>query len=65
MGIEELIATDLDDYVNIIKKLMSDKKYYNEICNKIIKNNYKLFEEKESVNDWNNMLHKLIMDIRK
>ena len=30
-----------------------------------MKNNYKLYEEKESVNDWNNMLHKLIINIRK
>ena len=64
MGIDDLIASDKNDYVNISIKYANDINLRNNICEKIKKNVCKIFEQKESVNDWNNLLENIYLKLK-
>jgi hypothetical protein len=53
MRLEYLITYNKNDYVELALKFASNKDYRYEIEDTIIKNNHLLFNEKESINDWN------------
>ena len=59
MGIMELIAKDIDDYVEIAVKMCEDKEYNKKISKEIIKRGSILYENIEAVNEWNEMLERL------
>jgi hypothetical protein len=56
MEIYEPIALDTDDYVYKAIKFANDKELRNKIENKINNKKYLLFEEKESIDTWKEML---------
>lgn len=56
MEIYEPIAIDIDDYVYKAIKFANDKKLREQIENKIQNKKYLLFEEKESIETWKEML---------
>ena len=56
MDINECIVKDGNEYINILLKLVDNKKFYNYISEEISKKKSKLFECKESIIDWNNLL---------
>jgi predicted O-linked N-acetylglucosamine transferase (SPINDLY family)/GT2 family glycosyltransferase len=61
MEMDDLIAKDLNDYVQLALRLTSDKKFYNKMVAKI-KNRIKtkqVFSEPESITTWNDTLQKL------
>ena len=60
MGMTDLIAKNIKDYVNICIRLAQDKPYYNKMCCKIKKRAHLVFEEQKSVDDWQNMLVQMI-----
>lgn len=51
MGILDLIVNSHEEYILHIKKLIDDD-YRNSIVEKIKDNKHKLFEDKESINEW-------------
>ena len=60
MGLENLITYNKNDYVELALKFVSNKDYKYEIEDIIIKNNHLLFNEKESINDWNIQIKNII-----
>ena len=60
MGMTDLIAKNIKDYINICVRLAQDKPYYNKMCNKIKERAHLVFEEQKSVDDWQNMLVQMI-----
>jgi protein O-GlcNAc transferase len=62
MEMMELIANDIDNYVDIAVKLASDKTYYDRICMEISLRSPILYENLESVKEWDDMLSTLYRD---
>lgn len=60
MGLKDLITYNKNDYVELALKFVKDKDYKFEIEDKIIKNNHLLFNDKESINDWNYKIKNII-----
>jgi predicted O-linked N-acetylglucosamine transferase (SPINDLY family) len=58
MNICDLICKNKKSYLKLVKKLLSDKKYFNNIKNNIRKKNLELFEEYKSFEDWKIFLEK-------
>jgi predicted O-linked N-acetylglucosamine transferase (SPINDLY family) len=52
ININELVACNKIEYINIVNRLLQDKKFYNNIKNKIIKKKNLLFMEEESCTTW-------------
>lgn len=59
MDISDCIVKNQYEYINKCFQLINDKKYYNNISKKIQDNKSKLFNEKDSINEWNNLLKKI------
>jgi predicted O-linked N-acetylglucosamine transferase (SPINDLY family) len=60
MDVHDLIAINKEDYVKIAIKLGTNKKYNNEIKNKIKQNVNKLFYQQSAVNAWDNIFQEII-----
>ena len=58
MNITDLICKNKKSYLHMVKKLLSNKNYYNNIKDNIRKKKIKLFEEYKSFEDWKNFLKK-------
>ena len=56
MNIYDLVANSMDEYVNLITKLMQDNNFYNDIIEKISQNKDKLFNEEGTISDWKNLM---------
>lgn len=61
MDIDDCIVNSTDDYIKLAIKLGDDKEYNNSIRVKINENKDKLFEDRESINEWNKVLEELII----
>ena len=59
MGISNLITHTYKDYINIALKCGKDKKYRSSISKKILQKQNLIFNEKKSIDDWDNMLQKM------
>ena len=59
MGINELIARDCNDYINLAIQYANDDNLREKICNKISENNHKIFMQKNSIDDWDILLKDL------
>ena len=60
MGILDLVATDMDDYVEKAYKVANDKVYREELGEKILANCYKIFEEEETIAEWDKFLKDIV-----
>ncbi len=60
IGVNDMIAKDKSDYVNISVKLGTDKNYNREMKKKILENVTKLFYSEEAVQAWDQALEKMI-----
>ena len=49
MGILDLVATDIEDYVEKAYKVANDKVYRDELGERILANCYKIFEEEQTI----------------
>jgi predicted O-linked N-acetylglucosamine transferase (SPINDLY family) len=56
MGIEDLIANNMEEYVDIAKKLISDKDFYKQVTEKIKDNHSKLFNEDLTITEWKDLI---------
>ena len=56
MGITDLIATDIDHYVELAVKVGTDKAFYNELRERIKNNSHKIFYSKEASKAWEQVL---------
>ena len=59
MGFIDMIADSPQTYVKLAVKTANDKAWRQSIVEKINKNKHLLFQEKASINDWNNLLSEL------
>ena len=59
MGIDDCIAKNSEDYVNIAVNLCTDSNIKNYISKEIDGNKYLLFEENESIAEWDSFLQNL------
>ena len=59
MGITDLVCTTAEEYAQTAVKLATDNKFYQEITTRITENSHLLFEDTESVREWNQILQKL------
>jgi predicted O-linked N-acetylglucosamine transferase (SPINDLY family) len=57
MGVEGLVAKDMDEYVKIAVRVASNQSYRVMLENQIIVNNHKLFGDQESVKEWAEFLN--------
>ncbi len=55
MGITDLIAKNIDDYVDIAVNIATNPKLQKELRENIKKNSYKIFHSKDASNAWANM----------
>lgn len=62
IGFMELVATDINNYVDIALKLAMDKEYNKYASKTIMDNKYKLFNDEESVNEWNSKMQELYLN---
>ena len=60
MGLEYLITNNKDKYINLALKFATDLEYKYEIEKIIIKNNHLLFNDKDSINDWNYQIKNIL-----
>ena len=56
MNINGLSAKDENEYVDIVTKLVNDSEHIEQIKKEISDNKSKLFEQKDSITDWENFL---------
>lgn len=63
MGIYNLIAKDIDDYVDIAYKLANDEEYNSNISKEILEKSPCLFEDMDSVYEWNSKLEELYISL--
>ena len=59
MNFLDLIVDNINNYINIVIKLTNNTNYYKYICNEIKRKSYILYENIESVYEWNTMLQEL------
>ena len=59
MGISNLITHTYKDYINIALKFGKDKKYRSSKSKKNLQKQNLIFNEKKSIDDWDNMLQKM------
>lgn len=59
MGILDLVATDIDDYVEKAYRVANDKVYREELGERILENCYKIFEEEQTINEWDNFFKEI------
>ena len=59
INLEDCIAKDKLSYINICIKLVNDKVYYNKIKDYITKEKHVLFEDRKSIDEWNEILYNL------
>ncbi|MBF0194917.1 MAG: tetratricopeptide repeat protein [Magnetococcales bacterium] len=52
MGVMDLVAKDAQDYVNIAHRLVNDSKWRKEVVNKIKANSHQIFEDRETVREF-------------
>lgn len=57
--LNDMIVNNFDDYLNLALKLTSDKDYYKNVSHEIEKYKKYLFKDKESINEWKQILLKL------
>ena len=60
MGIEHCIAESPKEYYNIVKRLIRDKEFYDNMKLSINKNKHKLFEQKNVITEYEELFVKLI-----
>ena len=60
MNFIDLISENIDDYVNIAIKIAINNNYNKYVCNEIKRKKYILYENIETVYEWNDMLVSLI-----
>ncbi|MCF6149962.1 MAG: tetratricopeptide repeat protein [Candidatus Kuenenia sp.] len=60
IGVEELIAKSLDDYIEIAVRLGNDKDYKSKIIDKIKVNKSVLFKDKESIKFLDSFFHTVV-----
>ena len=56
IGIDECIVDSTDSYIKLAVKLCQDKDFYKSVKDKISNNKWKLYHDKDSLNDWENFL---------
>lgn len=49
MGVEETIATDVEDYIAIAVRLARDEKWRDDISSKILRNKHKIYRDRECI----------------
>lgn len=59
MKIKECIVDSLDSYVKLCLKLTSNKFFYKEVIEKIKNNKYVLYEDQQSIYEWEDILYNL------
>jgi predicted O-linked N-acetylglucosamine transferase (SPINDLY family) len=59
MGINDVIAKSKNDYIDIVSKLTMDKKFYDKISNDIKNNSNKLFMDKNTCLEYENLFRNL------
>ena len=62
MGINEMIAHDINDFVNIAVTYANDPEKQKKISEKINENKNLVFQQKESVDEWNTLLQNLYLE---
>lgn len=65
MGFMDLIATDIDNYVDIAVRIATDKAYSKYVSGIILDNKHKLFNDEESVTEWNTKMEQLYLNLLK
>ena len=63
MNLFDLIANNFDEYIDISIKLGIDKKYNKYICNEIRRKSFILYENIETIYEWNNLLKNLYYNL--
>ena len=56
MGFTDLVANSKEEYVNLCTKLVNDKKFYNQMKENIKKNQSKLFQDQETLEEWRELM---------
>lgn len=59
MNVPELVAQNIDDYVDISYRLLRDKQFYAATKKKLIENSYLIWEDMEVVHSFTNLLLKV------
>ena len=63
LGINELIATSEDNYVNLAVEYANDYNKRKVIEDKIKLNNHKFFHQKQAVENWSNLLKNIVLNV--
>ena len=56
MGMDEMIANNMEEYVNITTKLLNDKEFYDKQVNLLKERSDILFEDQETLKEWEELM---------
>ena len=56
MNMNEMIANNIEEYVNITTRLLNDKEFYDKQVNLLKERSDVLFEDQETLQEWEELM---------
>ncbi len=56
MGFTDLVANNMEEYVSLATRLLQDKDFHQEMTDKILANKDKLFMDKQTLDEWEELM---------